>query len=397
MSARSAESVELSCGRVRGRDHAWLGIPYAAPPVGPLRWAPPAPVEPWAGELDALRVGPPPPQPVTPITAFAWGDVPPGDEDCLYLNVWRPRTGDGPWPVLVWLIGGGWRVGWTGSGAEHGARLADAAQVVVVNGCYRLGSLGWAYGNWGMLDQQAMLEWVQREIGAFGGDPGAVTLGGQSAGAGSVAGHLVSGGPFERAILHSPPLPEAAQPLERRIEWERSLGRPDDVVARHEALLREPAWAGTRGGALPTLDHPLPVHPLDVPGASPDVPVLAGYTRDEATFLFRTGGREAPDEQVSRVTRSLFQEPTDRWIAARRQAGGEVNAFRVDFPSPDPRLGALHTIDVPLLFGTLDNAVSRHYVDDDERTRSVSAWVQREWGRFLRGESLAWPSLQVVG
>src|SRR6185295_17029025 len=170
----------------------------------------------WTGELDALTFGPPPPQPHRlPLSDFAWGPMPPGDEDCLYLNVWTPRGGDGgPWPVLVFVIGGGFTIGWTGSGVDTGARLADAAEVVVVTFSYRLGSLGFAFGNWGLLDVLAALEWVQREIAAFGGDPARVTLGGQSAGAALVADLLVApaaDGLFAQALLHSPPLPEAAQ------------------------------------------------------------------------------------------------------------------------------------------------------------------------------------------
>ena len=164
-------SVELTSGRVRGRDGAYLGIPYASPPVGERRWHAPLVVRSWAGELDALAPGPPPPQPARPISQFAWGEVPDGDEDCLYLNVWTPSSGSGDWPVLVWSIGGGWTIGWTGSGVDDGARLADAAEIVVVTFSYRLGSLGWAFGNWGLLDHLAVLDWVQREIGAFGGDP----------------------------------------------------------------------------------------------------------------------------------------------------------------------------------------------------------------------------------
>ena len=146
---------------------------------------------------------------------------------------------------------------------------------------------------------------------------------------------------------------------------------------------------------MPTLDEELlPVSPLDAPGARLDVPVLVGTTRDEATFLFRTGGRDAPDEQVERVTAHLFREPTERWARERAAAGGRVHLFRVDHPSPDPRLGALHTIDVPLLFGTFGE-VGSHYVADDERTREVSRGMQREWGRFLHGEELAWDGLRV--
>jgi para-nitrobenzyl esterase len=396
---RSRAVVDTSAGLVRGRDGStFLGVPYAAPPVGARRWAPPAPVGPWAGEYDATSFGPPPPQPHRPIADFAWGLIPPGDEDCLYLNVWRPRFGDGPWPVLVFVIGGGFTIGWTGSGVDDGAALADAAQVVVVTFSYRLGSLGWAHGNWGLRDVVAVLEWVAREIGAFGGDPGAVTLGGQSAGAACVADLLVSPaaeGLFARALLHSPPLPEAAQPAERRAEWDAALGHDraapaDAVVARHEALLREPAWAGTRGAALPTLeDGLLPVSPLDDPAARLDVPVLVGTTRDEATFLLRTGGREASDEQVERLTAHLFHGPSERWARERAAAGGRVHVFRIDHRSPDPRLGALHTIDVPLLFGTTGE-VARHYIADDERTREVSRAMQRDWGRFIHGEELEW-------
>src|SRR4051812_36293671 len=334
ISVRSQSTVvDTSAGRLRGLNAgAFLGIPFAAPPVGERRWAPPAPVESWAGELDATAFGPPPPQPHrVPISDFAWGPIPPGDEDCLYLNVWRPRLGDGPWPVLVFVIGGGFAIGWTGSGVDDAAALAEAAQAVVVTFSYRLGSLGWAYGNWGLRDQLAVLEWVQREIGAFGGDPAAVTLGGQSAGAACVADLLVSPaseGLFARACLHSPPLPEAANPPEPRASWEHDLGvsratPAEEVVARHEALLREAAWRGTRGAALPTLeDELLPVSPLEGPHTRLEIPVLVGTTRDEATFLLRTGGREATDEQVEGLTARLFHDPTERWALNRIKAGG---------------------------------------------------------------------------
>ncbi len=395
-------AARTSAGRVRGRDGAFLGIPYAAPPVGERRWAAPAPVEPWAGELDALAPGPPPPQPTRPVSDFAWGPIPPGDEDCLYVNVWVPRSGDGPWPVLVWTIGGGFTIGWAGSGIDDGRLLADAAQVVVVNFNYRLGSLGWAYGNWGLLDCVAALEWVRREIAAFGGDPDRVTLAGQSAGAALVADLLVSArreGLFSRAILHSPPLPEAANDPARRARWERDLGATREtpaaeVVARHEALLREGEWQGTRGAALPTLDGELlPASPLDVPDAGVGVPVLAGWTRDEATFLLRVGGRDAPDEQVRSVSDRLFIEPIRRWARERAAAGGRVHVFRVDHASPDPRLGALHTIDVPMLFGTFrTHAVARHFVADDDATRAVSEDMQRRWGRFVHGDDPGWPA-----
>ena len=169
-----------------------------------------------------------------------------------------------------------------------------------------------------------------------------------------------------------------------------------DVVARHEALLREGEWQGTRGAALPTLDvDVLPASPLDQAGARIDIPVLVGFNRDEATFLLRTGGRDAPDEEVQRLSAHLFTEPTQRWARERATAGGEVDLFRIDHSSPDPRLGALHTIDVPLLFGTFATSeVARHYVADDEATRAVSELMQRDWRRFLHGDSLGWGAAQ---
>ncbi len=406
--------VRTSGGAVRGEDGAYLGIPYARA----RRWGVPEPAA-WDGVLDADRPGPPAPQPLRPISKFAHGETPPGAEDCLTLSVWTPRSGDGPWPVLVWSIGGGWTVGWAGSSIYDGAALAEAAQAVVVTFTYRLGSLGWLYhpdlggGNWGLRDHVAVLEWVRDNVGAFGGDPARVTMGGQSAGAANVAGLLCSplaGGLFARAILHSPPLPEAGNDPARGARWADALrARVDDaatapaeaIVAAHEALLAEPDWRGTRGAAWPTLDPAtLPVAPLDAPAARIDVPVLVGTTRDEATFLFRAGRpptAEDDEPRVRDVTERLFTAPTQAWAAARGEAGGAVHRFRVEHASPDPRLGALHTIDVPLLFGTFaTSAVARHFVADDAATRAVSAAMQAAWGRFLHGGEPGWPAEEIA-
>jgi len=279
--------------------------------------------------------------------------------------------------------------------------------VVVVTFAYRLGSLGWlaTAPNRGLLDHVAALEWVREHIAAFRGDPERVTMGGQSAGAANVADLLAcpaAEGLFTRAILHSPPLPEACNDPERGLRWARDLaarvdldGPAEAIVAAHEALLSDGEWRGSRGAAWPTRDpSTLPFAPLERV-ARPEIPVLVGTTRDEATFLLRTGGRDAPDELVERVTRELFTEPTQRWARERAAAGGRVHLFRIDHGSPDPRLGALHTVDVPLLFGTYGTEVGAHYLADDEDTHRVSGRMQREWGRFLHGDSPSW-SLTTV-
>lgn len=209
----SAAMVRVHDGLLRGSAHqgyrTFEGIPYAAPPLGGLRWAPPAPAAPWPGTRDATQPASPCPQPA--------GEVPGGsiDEDCLYLNVTAPDDAvpARPRPVIVWLHGGGFT---TGAGSSYDAhRLATRGDVVVVTVNYRLGVLGFlghsglpSSGTFGLADQQAALRWVRAEIGAFGGDAHNVTLAGESAGGYSVCAQLVSpaaAGLFDRAIIESGP------------------------------------------------------------------------------------------------------------------------------------------------------------------------------------------------
>ena len=208
--------VNIGDGAVRGLatssgGYEFLGLPYAAPPTGNLRWRPPQLPDGWRGVRDATQFAPSCPQPASPF-------LPPGplSEDCLYLNVYTPTLWrDADRPVLVWIHGGGF----TEDGARNydGSKLAaDGTVVVTIN--YRLGALGFLAhpalatrpggpaGNYGLMDQQAALRWVQRNIAAFGGDPHKVTIAGQSAGGVSVLAQLVSRGArglFQRAIVQS--------------------------------------------------------------------------------------------------------------------------------------------------------------------------------------------------
>jgi para-nitrobenzyl esterase len=448
--------LQTTGGRLRGRAlgpvNAYLGIPYGAPPVGIRRFAAPEPAAPWSGVLDATAFGPVAPQPDRPIGHWSHGPTPAVAEDCLSLNVWAPaRRGDAPRPALVWLHGGGWALGFSASPVLDGAHLALAADAVVVTLNYRLGSLGWLNhpelgANWGMLDQALALAWVRDNIEGFGGDPGAVTLAGQSAGAGSAL-HLLSSplgdGLFTRVIAQSPPLGELTVPRERGTAWAQALSEElggnaaldiqtlreaaaERIVEAHEALLAVPRFRGTRGGAMPVADAvTLPADPRSAPAARPQIPVVIGTAADEATFLFCAAGRRlelgperlramvahlpdvgdpeaaqlaidaerrrehehADDESVlcRLATRRLFAGPVQEWAARRSAAGGEVFRYRIDHRGPDPRLGATHTIDVPLVFSTYDHEIGARAAGSGPSSQAASEAMTAAWRAFLHG------------
>ncbi len=223
--------VTVGGGRVRGvwREDLWSfsGIPYARAPEGPLRWRPPQPPLAWEGVRDASSFGPIAPQIVSAGGIASPSDPDAGDvrsEDCLTVNIWTREipehptsTPGGGRPVMVWIHGGGFT---SGSGSVllyRGDRLVRNGDVVVVTINYRLGALGFLghtalgdpdgyVGNWGLHDQIAALQWVRDHIAQFGGDPGNVTLFGESAGGFSVAALLgapASAGLFHRAIVQS--------------------------------------------------------------------------------------------------------------------------------------------------------------------------------------------------
>lgn len=301
--------VRVDSGWLRGSvagDHVtYSGIPYAAPPVEERRWRPPVRPRPWQGVRDATT-----PSPYCPQRGSA-GVV--GQEDCLYLDVTVPRdVGRGErLPVLVWLHGGGF----TGGGAREydGARLATGGDVVVVTVNYRLGALGFlsapvldaAGGNYGLMDQAEALRWVRRNAARFGGDPGNVTLAGQSGGARSVCAQLASPdarGLFHRAIVQSgacdnpvPTLAEA-QAFGERATTELGCAGAADVAGclrdvAPERLAGALAGVGTDVIAR-VADRPwnpvagtpaLPRQPADAlrDGSAARVPLLVGTTRDE--------------------------------------------------------------------------------------------------------------------
>ena len=254
--------VRTSMGTLRGMAASdyrlFQGIPYAAPPVGPLRWQLPRPAARWSGMLDASKPG--------PQCMQDTGRDPrvgkPTSENCLTLNVWTPPRGQrgDKRPVMVWIHGGGFV---NGSGdIYHSRSLAAKGHIVVVTVNYRLGALGFLahpslgppgdVGNYGLADQQAALRWVRDNIAAFGGDPRKVTIAGESAGGMSVCDHLVapgSAGLFRAAIIQSAPCQAQA---------DLANGQRHSVDYAASTGCRNPATIAVCLRALPaaTLDRP---------------------------------------------------------------------------------------------------------------------------------------------
>ncbi|MEU6849041.1 carboxylesterase/lipase family protein [Actinacidiphila alni] len=354
-----APVVRTDTGLVRGRlgtdTRMFQGIPYAAPPVGPLRWASPRPAAPWHGVRAATTPG--------NRCAQAAGliDEPSSSEDCLYLNVTTPaHTGPRKLPVMVWIHGNGFI---NGAGSLYDAqRLAALGKVIVVSFNYRLGVLGFLdhpaldhgpaehlSGNFGLEDQQAALRWVKRNATAFGGDPANVTLFGESAGGTSVCAHLVapgSAGLFQRAIVQSAqctgrkwsPGPPTWFPLPRA-ERERhgldvaaEVGCTDPRSAA-KCLRAVPVddlvkWSDDGTGSGPAVGGGvLPVSPEQgfATGRFNRVPVLQGTTRDEHRLF--TAAVEAATHHTTTAAdyrnqiRTLFGRADAARVLARYPAG----------------------------------------------------------------------------
>jgi para-nitrobenzyl esterase len=298
-------SLGLLRGQVASDYRLFQGIPYAAPPLGRLRWQPPQPAVPWSGMRDGSKPGPQCMQEGRGGKATS--------EDCLTLNVWTPPVAGGQkHPVMVWIHGGGFV---NGSGDIYNARwLAAQGHIVVVTLNYRLGALGFLahpslgagndLGNYGLADQQAALRWVRSNIAGFGGDPAKVTIAGESAGGMSVCDHLVapgSAGLFRAAIIQSGPCSAQADIVSAEhtsLDYAASVGcgDPDTAADCLRALpagkLARPPWYVWLGDS-DALSGPvtgtasLPVDPVAAASTShaAKVPVLIGTTHDEFTMF----------------------------------------------------------------------------------------------------------------
>ncbi len=339
-----APEVRVAGGRLRGRMDggvaAFLGIPYAAPPFEARRMRPPEPPAPWEGVRDATGYGPTCPKDDDgPESAELFPEVTIPGEDCLNLNVWTPGPGRSGLPVLVWIHGGMFVKGSGALPAHRGVSFArDGVVCVTIN--YRLGAEGFLHlgdgtANLGLLDQIAALEWVRDNIAAFGGDPGRVTVAGQSAGAMSVVTLMAmprAAGLFHGAIAQSG---AAAQTLtaETAAGVAARLAGSLGIAPTGDAFRAVPVGRLTRAASelvrqvqsasdpsqweslpfAPVIDgDTLPGHPLDAlrAGAGAGVPLLAGWNRDDTRIgLVPTGMIDVIGEPALRAAAGALGAP----------------------------------------------------------------------------------------
>jgi carboxylesterase type B len=328
-------------GTTDGSVDSFLGVPYARPPVGDLRWRAPRPVQPWHGVRETIAYG-------NRCAATASTNGPRSEsEDCLYLNVQRP-AGAHPGqrlPVFFWIHGGGLL---NGSSNQHdGSLIVDTTGVVVVTINYRLGVLGFLAhpaltdeagqsGNYGLMDQQAALRWVRRNIAAFGGDPARVTIGGESAGGWSVCAHLSapgSRGLFTRAMIQSGSCfsQTLAEAENAGTAFAHAVGCADDANAGPCLRTRTVAQVLDTAPSPPsTFVRGVPVLPADPDaavrtGEFARVPVVIGANRDEGR-TFSQGFVGAGEAQYVGFVRAVFGARADA-ILARYPWPADADSF----------------------------------------------------------------------
>jgi para-nitrobenzyl esterase len=433
------ESGAISGSRENGLD-VYKGIPFAAPPLGDSRWRPPAHAESWTGTRKADAFAPACMQVGVSMPGEAAPSV---SEDCLYLNIWTPtRTAHEHLPVIVWIYGGGYINGSASMPLYWGDRLAQKG-VIVVTIAYRLGPLGFlalpeltresphhSSGNYGLLDQIAALQWIQRNIAAFGGDPKCVTIAGQSSGSISVSilmASPVAKGLFQRAIGESgglfEPLQLAPKYLLVNAEHDGEKYAASLAAASLKDLRRLPAsrLTGNAGGIVHPVIEPyvLPLSPYEAfaSGVQNDVPLLIGSNADEAraivdvthdtaaTFesdLEHSVGQLPPallaayphatDEEARQAQLGLERDLRfgwDMWAWARLQAGTGKSPvfyylFRQQPPFPTGSVyagwGASHFAELWYVFDHLDQSPWKWTAADRELAEQMSGY----WVTFAR-------------
>jgi para-nitrobenzyl esterase len=346
MAASSAPRVKTRTGvvegKVDGEVHIFLGIPYAQPPIGDLRWKPPVPVAKWGGVRKATEFG------SHCMQGRVFGDMnfrdPGGSEDCLTLNVWVPAQAGKKLPVMVWIYGGGFVAGTTSEARQDGIHLAGQG-VIVVSMNYRLGIFGFlvhpelakesgrnSAGNYGLLDQLEALKWVHDNIAAFGGDPANVTIFGESAGSFSVSAQMASPlakGLFQKAIGESGAAFSRSglsfDPVSVRAEKDAKLVKDKLGLSTLAELRAVPAQKlvdtfGNAPGAFafgPDIDGyflPESVPAIFAAGKQNDVALLAGWNHDEGSFEVVFAPQKPTAESFKATAQKDFGDKADEFL-----------------------------------------------------------------------------------
>jgi para-nitrobenzyl esterase len=466
--------VKTDQGTVQGKMSAdsqtrdFLGIPFAAPPIGPLRWKPPQPAPKWQGVRQATSFG------SRCMQQERYDDMvfrDPGEsEDCLTLNVWAPAgKPNGKLPVMVWIFGGGFAGGGTSEPRQDGEHLSRKG-VLVVSMNYRLGIFGFfatreliaedphhAAGNYGLLDELAAIQWVHRNIAAFGGDPDNVTIFGESAGSFAVSAQMASplaqglfahaigesGGAFASKELSFPPLEKFAKESE---DYFHSVLSDSSLAALRATsgaeilkLATQKAPGKPRFG--PDIDGyflPESIPAIYAAGKQAHIPLIAGWNQDEdtsaivkspekgtmdglrATAVKEFGPRAddflkvyhaGDDAEALRVAEDFSGDnflvySTWAWLDAHVKTGGSpVYRYLFALPSPgDPyhpvSAGAFHSDEIEYVFGNLDSRKGATFRPEDYK---LSDLMQTYWTNFARnGDPNAdavphWPRYDAAG
>ncbi len=430
-------------GKTEGPIRAFLGIPFAQPPVGPLRWKPPVPASKWKGVRQATEFGSHCMQPKL-YADMIFRD--PGiSEDCLTVNVWTPAVDKkAKLPVMVWIYGGGFTAGGSSEPRQDGANLAKNG-VVVVSMNYRLGIFGFfehpglaaesphkAAGNYGLMDETEALRWVQKNIAAFGGDAAKVTVFGESAGSFAVSAQMASplakglfaraigesGGAFYSGGLAFKPLTEVEP---RDAEFAKTSLSASTVAELRALPAQQVMDAAVKAGPAvrfgPDVDGyflPESIPAIFAAKKQNDVPLIAGWNHDEGGMLEKTtvdsfkADAEKQFGAQSAVVLRLFPASTDaeavrsasdiaaarfiafstwKWLEAAATDGTQpVYRYRFDLITPaDPNhpggLAAYHSSEIPYVFGTLDLLKGYAWRPEDY---TMSGQMQKYWTNFAK-------------
>jgi para-nitrobenzyl esterase len=445
----AADPIRVEQGKLTGAAgssaevRVYKGIPYAAPPVADLRWAPPKPAADWQGVRQAISFGHACLQTPYAKESLYYMDAEPMGEDCLNLNIWTAaKSNNEKRPVMVWIHGGALTRG-SGSIPTYNGEMFAKKGVVLVTINYRLGVLGFfshpeltaesehkASGNYAVMDQIAALKWVQKNIAGFGGDPAKVTIFGESAGSWSVnylTASPLAKGLFARAIGESG---AAFAPMRTLAQAEQAGARMNPSL---KALRQKPAEELIKGlvNTSPVVDgdtFPQDIYSIYAQGKQSDVPLIAGSNGDEATSLFAWPANGTPDTFITQARRAYGESADDflkvypattakdaeaahyaslrdqtfgwqmrTWVRMQEKTG-KSKAWLYQFtripPGPESaRYRAYHASEIAYVFGNLDAPHPWESTDRELSSQMMSYWINFATRGDPNGKGLpAWPA-----